>query len=68
MGSNVQFIWAVDWLCYSVPVLQVGRHLERIDVDVGGLPQSHQLPQRHSEGPLRKAHRLEPRASICNVF
>lgn len=51
---HVQLIWTVDWLCYSVAILQVGRHLKRVDVDVGGLTQSHQFPQRHSEGPLWK--------------
>lgn len=50
--ANSQFVGAVDWLCYSVAVLQVGRHLEGVDVHVGGLSQRHQLPQSHSEGPL----------------
>lgn len=47
-----QLIGAVDGLCYSIAVLQVGRHLKWVDVDVGSLSQRHQLPQSHSEGPL----------------
>ena len=51
---NLQFIRAVDWLGYSVTIFQVCGHLKRVDVHIGCLAQSHELPQRHSKGPLRR--------------
>lgn len=50
--AHSQFIGAVDGLGYPVTILQVGGHLKGVDVDVGRLAQSHELPQRHSESPL----------------
>ena len=51
---NLQFIRTVDWLGYPVTVFQVCGHLKRVDIHVGCLPQSHEFPQRHSKGPLRR--------------
>lgn len=50
--SNSQFIRAVDGLCYSVAILQIGGHLEGVDVNVRSLSQGHQLPQSYPERPL----------------
>lgn len=47
-----QFVRAVDWLGYPVTIFQVSGHLKGVDVHIGRLAQSHELPQRHSKGPL----------------
>lgn len=52
--QNLQLVRTVDWLCYSISVLQVGGHLKGVDVHVWGLAQGHQLPQAHTKCPLRK--------------
>lgn len=52
--ENLQFIRAVDWLGYSVTIFQVRSHLKGIDVHIGRLAQSHELPQCYPEGPLRR--------------
>lgn len=49
---NSQFIGAVDGLCYSVAVLQIGSHLEGVDVNIRSLSQGHQFPQRNPKSPL----------------
>lgn len=51
--KHLQFIRTVDGLGYSVTIFQVRGHLKGVNVHIGRLAQSHELPQRHSEGPLR---------------
>lgn len=47
-----EFIRTVDGLRNSVPLFEEVQHLERVDVSIRLLSQSHQFPQSDTIGPL----------------
>jgi len=51
--NGEELVRAVEGLGKAVALVQVGLHLERVNLWVGLLGSGHQLPQDDPEGPLK---------------